>query len=519
MSPKEFSVLDAAEFLAQGLKNQARKPNILGYKPHEKQLQFHQMDKKGRLYIGGNRSGKSYGSVAEDVWWLTGRHPYLKVPEGPIRGRLVAVDFLQGVEQIIMPILKGLLAPSDLINGSWEDSYSRSMRVLTLANDSTLEFMSYEQETEKFAGTSRHFVHFDEEPPLHIFNECLARLVDTAGSWWISMTPVEGLTWTYEKIYEPAKNQTIPYYGVVEVDMLDNPHITKEAAEQYLSALDDDERKAREHGEYRQLGGLVYKRFDPKIHVVDPIIPPRDWRWYLSLDHGFNNPTAVLWHAVSPDNHVITFDEWYYNEKTLDEVASAVLKKIAAHGKDPELKCADPAIAQRSAHNGTSIQTEYATRGLYLALGNNDVQTGVAKIQNYLRNDPLTGKPRYTITENCVNYINEMKKLRWKTWASKKMQYANNPQETIHKKDDHACDSARYFFSFLPDLTPMQYEADKTPDEATTLQGAAKTGAMAGKPVYGSIDQVLAKMTRSQGPNTQWSNPVVTEDTAGFMAD
>lgn len=509
MAKKTFDIDAAVEMLAKGIKQQAAKPNINGYQPHIKQQIFHEMDKKGRLYIGGNRSGKSYGSVAEDVWWLLGQHPFIKTPEPPVRGRLVAVDFIQGVEKIIMPLLKGLLPPSALINGSWEDSYSKSFRTLTLANGSTLEFMSYEQETEKFAGTSRHFTHFDEEPPLHVFNECLARLVDTDGYWWCSMTPVEGMTWTYDQIFLPGKNGS-PLIGVIEVDMLDNPHISPEAAEAYLGALDEDERKAREHGTYRQLGGLVYKKFDKKIHVVEPFIPPIDWRWYLSLDHGYNNPTAVLWHAVSSNDHAVTFDEWYYNEKTLDEVALGVKQKIEAHikagGKEPELKVADPAIAQRSAHEGTSIQTEYSKRGLYLALGNNDVTTGVAKIQNYLRNDLETGTPFYTITENCTNYISEMEKLRWRTYASKKMMYNNNPQEHIHKKDDHACDAARYFFSFLPDLTPMRYEKDEVIKEPPP-------GKMGGAPVYGSIDQVLAKMAKRQ---TQWKSYNEGTDFAGF---
>lgn len=501
MAKKDFQVLDAIQMLQSGLKNQAAKPNIYGYKPHEKQLVFHQMDKKGRLYIGGNRSGKSYGSVAEDIWWLTGTHPYLATPEPPVRGRLVCVDFSQGLQQIIFPIIKGLLPASALINGSWEDSYSTLYKTLTLSNDSTLEFMSYEQDLEKFAGTSRHFVHYDEEPPLHIFNECNARLVDTNGRYWISMTPVEGLTWTHEKLYEPGKADS-RLIGVVEVDMLDNPHITPEAAEDYLSGLDPDERKAREHGTYIQLGGLVYKRFHVDTHVVEPYIPPKDWAWYLSLDHGYNNPTAVLWHAVSPEDHVVTFDEWYYNEKTLDEVAAGIKDKIAAHiaagGKTPDYFVADPAIAQRSAHEGTSIQTEYSKRGLYFALGNNDVATGVAKIQNYLREDKNTKTPFYTITENCVNYINEMKKLRWKTWASKKMQYTNNPQEQIHKKDDHACDSARYFFSFIPNLEPDRIMTDKVVGVKDIPEGVR-----AGAPVYQSIDQILAKMVKNQN-TTQW---------------
>lgn len=246
--PKQVDIFELTRLLADGLKSHARKPNIFGYQPHTKQDLFHQLQNHARLYIGGNRSGKSYAAVAEDVWWLTKTHPYRETPELPVRGRVVTVDFTYGLEQIIIPLFKILLPNSELIDGSWESSYSKSLRVLTLKNGSTVEFMSYEQDTEKFAGTSRHFVHYDEEPPLHIFNECNARLVDTDGSYWISMTPVEGLTWTYEKIFEPWENKTDPNIGVIVADMLDNPHISKEASERYLSGLDDDERKAREHG-------------------------------------------------------------------------------------------------------------------------------------------------------------------------------------------------------------------------------------------------------------------------------
>lgn len=507
-----FDIAELTRQLADGLKQHARKPNIHGYQPHTKQFYFHNIDKHGRLYIGGNRSGKSYAAVAEDVWWLTNTHPYIDTPELPVRGRVVTVDFTYGLEQIILPLFKILLPKSELIDGSWEASYSKSLRTLTLANGSTVEFMSYEQDTEKFAGTSRHFVHYDEEPPLHIFNECNARLVDTNGYYWVSMTPVEGLTWTFEKIYEPGTEGKDKNIGVVEADMLDNPHITPEAAELYLSGLDEDERKAREHGTYVQLGGLVYKRFNLERHVVEPYIPPKDWRWYCSLDHGYNAPTAVLWHAVSPLNYVVTFDEWYYNEKTLDEVAAAIKEKDIAHGKTPEYYVADPAIAQRSAHKGTSIQTEYAMRGLYFALGNNDVDTGVMKVQTYLKDSVLDGKPYYTITENCVNYIKEMRKLRWKTFASKKMQFNNNPQEKIHKKDDHACDSARYFFTFLPDLSPAMIKEEKA---LVVLPGMAAAGAS--KP-YGNIDEVLAKMTKASSgtPATKWNNLVEGTDLQGL---
>lgn len=513
----KYSLEELTQKLTSGIKKQAVKPNIYGYQPHNKQLLFHNADKKGRLYIGGNRSGKTYSSVAEDIWWLTGTHPYLDTPEPPIRGRVVTVDFTYGLEQIILPLFKSLLPAKYLKGGSWEIAYSKLYRTLTLSNGSTVEFMSYEQDTEKFAGTSRHFVHYDEEPPLHIFNECNARLVDTNGNWWVSMTPVEGLTWTFEKIYEPGLKPDSNIY-VVEADMLDNPHISPEAAEAYLSGLDEDERKAREHGTYVQLGGLVYKTFNEAVHVIDPIDPssiPSDHYIYCSLDHGYNNPTAVLWHAVSPDNYIRTFAEIYEREWTIDMVAAEIKKKEAAWGIEPTYRVADPAIAQRSAMAGTSIQQEYAMRGLFFALANNNVEAGVAKVQSYLRINPETGVPFRQITSNCSNFIHEMKRLRWKTFASKRMQFDNNPQEKIHKKDDHACDSDRYFHTFLPDLTPHDLGTEVKEEAPREMHGGKRAP-------YGNIDDVLAAMVRSRrnkdSKQTEWTTQETT-DLSGLEYD
>ena len=80
-----LSLEEMLQTISAGLKQQVNKPNIFGYTPHAKQDDFHHADTKGRLYIGGNRSGKSYASVAEDVWWLTNTHPYIETPEAPIR--------------------------------------------------------------------------------------------------------------------------------------------------------------------------------------------------------------------------------------------------------------------------------------------------------------------------------------------------------------------------------------------------------------------------------------------------
>lgn len=444
---------DALERLQEGIKAQISRPNIYAYKPHDKQFAFHKSTKHTVLYIGGNRSGKTVGGAVETVYRLTGRHPYKKVPDCPVRGRAVAVDFNYGVDMIMIPQISQFMPPSYLINGSWEDSYDKEHRVLTLANKSFLEFRSYDQDLEKFAGTSRHFTWYDEEPPKHIYNECQARLIDTNGDAYLTMTPVEGMSWVFDDIYTPGKNGNNDI-EIIEIEMSENPYISKESTRRYLASLDPEERKARERGEFVAMGGKVFKNFSKDIHIIPPVVPPKDWEWYVSLDHGYNNPTAMLWHAVSKDNRIITFAEHYKSEMTVPEHAQIFHLRNAGFERIPDFVVGDPAMSQRSGITGTSIFQEYADRGIYISPANNDVDSGINRMLQYLRGD----KPRWQITENCVSLIGEMQKLRWATFNSRKLQYEKNRQEKIHKKDDHACDSARYLFSFMPDLTPSDID-------------------------------------------------------------
>jgi hypothetical protein len=90
------------------------------------------------------------------------------------------------------------------------------------------------------------------------------------------------------------------------------------------AGLSDEERDARLHGKFIQMGGLIYPMFDPVKHVVAPLEDYNailSWNWFVSLDHGFRNPTAILWHAVSPLGEVITFDEIYESGQLIDYFA------------------------------------------------------------------------------------------------------------------------------------------------------------------------------------------------------
>jgi hypothetical protein len=241
----------------------------------------------------------------------------------------------------------------------------------------------------------------------------------------------------------------------------------------FLDGLSADERTAREHGRFVQLGGLIYKDFDVSKHVAPGgYRPPHDWLWVVSMDHGYNNPTAWLWHGVSPDGAIVTFYELYQSGWTVDKHAPAVLAINSQLGRQPDFYIGDPSIAQTNAVSGTSIHVEYVRRGIPIVMGNNDVKAGIDRISRYLK-DRGDGKPNWVITEDCPNLIREMRRYRWKTYANKRVAHANNLKEEPHKKDDHACDSARYFFMSRPDLIADMPEIAKPIDQI----GAIKTTA------------------------------------------
>lgn len=507
----EVDFATALEMMSAQLVLTANAPNMHAYRPHEKQVKFHSSDKKNKLYIGGNRSGKTVGGILEDIYWLTGRHPYRPTPPPPVRGRVVSVDFLNGVQKIILPIIKQWLPPSDLKGGTWDTAYDKELRTLTLANGSFVEFMSYDQDLDKFAGTSRHFIHFDEEPPEDIYTECCARLVDTGGSFWITMTPVEGMTWVFETLYEPGKTQEDKSIEVVEVDMTENPYLNQEAVQEFLNKLSPDERKARGAGQFVQMGGLIYKAFDPTpggLHVLDDVdkgtLPPTDWLWVISLDHGFNNPTAILWHAISPDGRCLTFHEEYGSGRVIEDWARTIHNRNREFGRPPDYSVADPSIRNTDPITGTSIYQEYIKYGVPFQLANNDVKAGLIRVARYMepRKD---GIPLWRVSGRCTNLIKELTRYRWKTYASKRIAANNNLYDEPQKKNDHASDSLRYFIMSRPQLGDDFLGREITKDDIDESFGEGVRTYQIGKPR-------LAGVGAGKTPVGEWDESGTTTD-------
>lgn len=451
---------DFLEQFAVKLRDASRKPNVLNYQPNSNiHRSFHESGKVGRILRGGNRSGKSVAGSVESIWRSTGRHPFLPTHEIPTRGRIVTVDIEAGINQIILPLLKQWIPPSELVNGSFEDSWSTRKKLLTFRNGSTIEVKTHQQEVESFAGVPLHWIWFDEECPRAIFDECRLRLIDYNGCWWMTMTPVAGQDWIFERyIATSAKN-----VDMFEVDITDNPHLSQEALKLLEDDLDEDEAKVRRQGFFAPKGGLVLKEFDFNRHVIPGGKPvPRNWPIYVSIDHGYNAPTAILWHAVSPDGEVVTFHEHYRNKWVIKQHVEEILRVNKELKIVPQMYMGDPSMSQTSAITGTSPLQTYRELGIPLLQAKKDVAGGIDKMNEYFKYD------MWHITDDCPWTIKEFRGYAFKIFNSSKIADRNNPREEPNKKRDHTPDSARYFFSFMPRLTPEKKRKVQTRSRTET---------------------------------------------------
>lgn len=452
---EELPLPELQRLLVNSVRKAKLAPGIGGFRANNrKQRRFLASKKKGKMFMGGNRSGKTVGGAALAVCFMTGEKTLRDeegneftldyIPNAPTKGRIVGVDFNLGINQIIIPEIQRWLPSKYLIGNSWEQSYSKTDRILTLTNGSTVEFMSYEQDREKFQGTSRDWTWFDEEPPQEIFKECLVRLIDRDGYWWMTMTPLIEMSWTYDTLYEPALAGEISV-EVLEVETFENPYVKREAYDRLTETMSAEEKKTRSTGVYISHTGLVYGEvFSHEANVCPDIVKSSRWdilrdTWdhFQMIDHGFNNPTAILFGAYNTDGKIIVYDEIYINKKTIPELASMWLQRQIDLGIKTQYIVGDPALAQTDPNEGLSRQAQFAQHGINIGLGNNHVDSGISYVQIMFREQQLI------ITSRCKETLKELRKYRWDRHLTKIRDRRNLKEEPV-KKDDHAMDSLRY---------------------------------------------------------------------------
>ncbi len=183
-----------------------------------------------KLLAGGNRAGKTEVGVVDDLIQcvsasaLPPELAVFKLWEPPVRIRVVSPSFRQQ-NTVVLDKLRRLVPRGELRGGEWRSAFDKTLAMLHFRNGSWLQFLTAEQDVDVHAGVDLDRVHFDEEPSPPekgrlLWQENLARLIDRGGQMVFTMTPLLGLTFTYDEIFE--RRHEDGSVRVVQVSMDDN---------------------------------------------------------------------------------------------------------------------------------------------------------------------------------------------------------------------------------------------------------------------------------------------------------
>jgi len=425
----------------------------------EKQRALHCSSAPTRAIFGGNRSGKTTCGGMEFLFHLTGTYPewYPKDQRwaGAVKGRIIARDYAKGVGEVIIPFLEEWLDQT-LIARKSRNSMGIAVKY-TLKNGSVFDILTHEQDVEQFEGWKGHMAWFDEPPPRDRYIATLRGLVDYNGRNWLTLTPLTQ-PWIYDDIYTKADAERI---FVATVDIRDNKFLDEKAIREFEKSLTEEEKEARIHGKFLHLSGLVYKEFDPDVHVVNsPVIKP-DWTRYMAIDPHERTATAVLWMAVDPKGNKWVYDELSLRDMDIKQMADAI------HAQEGEMKAhvrlIDPHMDKDNAiAGGFNVRKEFMKHGIFTERANSDPMLGKARIRQDLipRYSTLlkTNIPKMFISKYCRNTIFEFQHYIWDDYRRHKDDY--DLKEQVKKKHDHFMDCLRYIQNHDPRYIQKESEDD-----------------------------------------------------------
>ena len=386
-----------------------------------------------------------------------------------------------------------------LVGGSWEKAYSERYRTLHVSVDSywrgptgeinsvsgisSIQMMSYDQELSALAGASLHLVCNDELSPPDKYRENRLRTMDVRGQIITAFTPPDeagiaqaDAAWFFDEIYEPGLPgpQQHPQIDTVTLFTEKNTILSAEDVQAIAERLTDEQRAVRLYGRFMHLSGVVYPLFErtyatwcyrcqkrvlamegacpachgddvgPFTHVLEPFTVPPSWPIVMVIDPHPRKADAIGWFAVSPSDDCYLIGELEV-QGTAKDVVNAIRAFEGQHHIRPVKRLMDPNIATETndrMQRGWTIRKEYDAEGLRCDLANDEINAGISQVQEFLRPDPRTRRPRLSVFNTCPRFIYGMTHWTWDEW----IRGGNRePKEKVRDRHKDFPDLARYF--------------------------------------------------------------------------
>jgi len=339
-------------------------------------------------------------------------------------------------------------------------------------NKSTLTIMSYSQDDDLFESFRAQGVVMDEPPPRSKYAAMSRGLLLDCGKTLLSLTPLKE-AWILDDIVLSGRRDV----GIVDnLNITDNPDLynsdlstlenmglsegqsnrffdlllydDKEkdlpvtdkgfSAEKYLEGvteqlddisklkilkfikdIDPSDVPPRVFGQFKSLVGRVLKKFDDKIHKVEPFEVPTDWPVTVMIDFHLSTPQAVSYWAVNRQDVNYCVGETWEN-LSAEGIADDIIRKIKRFGWNITEAYIDPlskgdtaymknALGSNIRDTFTILDERLSYHGITLKVASKDKESGIKNIGTWLSGP--NGMPTVYIFDTCERHFFEVR--RW----------------------------------------------------------------------------------------------------------
>ena len=438
---------------------------------------------------------------------------------GPIQCRVVCESLTTVLHPVILPKLQwwrwsgtdqpggdkghwGWIPKTSLIDGDWQKSWSEKLRTLRLicrdpqtqkmVGESTIQFMSVDQDPSDFASGDFHIVLHDEPPSLAIWRENEARTMRTAGRMLLAMTwpddPAIAVDWIFNEVYEPGLNPHEKRVKWFTLSTFDNKNLRQTEVHEQAEAWSEEVRKVRIEGQPLRFSNRIHPDFTDFTKTwcfscAKSVIPvsggPRacpncnspdledynhvedfsesgTWPTIFLLDPHPRKPHMMIWVQVDPSD-----DLWLVAEASVEGEPSDVKQKTDRIESDFKLFIAqrimDPNMGATVAGTKREIKwvDEFRSAGLNCDLAD-DSHVGRQRLNGYLKPDKATRRPRFHVHPRCKDTIYQINRYVWDDF---KRGMEKDLKQTPKTKYDDYPTLCKYLMNSEPQFNLLKYGA------------------------------------------------------------
>jgi len=376
----------------------------------------------------------------------------------------IATDKFFKIDSVIEPKINQFMPDGEIVRV--RRSPQGYISKLHTKDGSFIEFLTSEQDQMAWEGQDLDFFWGDEPMKRSHWIATKRGLLDRSGYAIFTFTPLIE-PWMKEDLVDKSDGKQIEiFYGNTRDNLFDikgNPILREEDIREFEKMLTDDERETRISGKFFHLKGLVFKEFNPAIHVINDFKYEDGYPVICVLDPHDRLPHHLIWAMVDRINDIYVMQE-SVKEGTIAELA-ALIKATEAHfGWRVVKRLIDPNFGRKPLlSTGLSVINELAKNKVVFTEANDNKEAGHLKVKQYLHYNSklpldINNKPKiYFVKDRVPRTIHSLQNYQYDEWKGNSSD--RDPKENEKPKDTHGSDALRYLCMSNPEFhMPQVYE-------------------------------------------------------------